>query len=452
MKSLSVLVVDDQPAHADLLAEVLSRAGHRPAVATGLREAKARAEELHPDLIITDLDLGGERGTELLHFARGMIPAPQVMVVSGVGAIEDAVGCMQLGAVHYFTKPLDVDQLRRAVAELAHDDAAPSVPPGLADSAGFEGIIGTSPAMLRLFETVRRVAPTSATVLITGDNGTGKELVARAVHRRSTRADRPFVALNCAALSEGVLESELFGHERGAFTGAARSREGKFEYADGGTLFLDEVGDMPLSVQVKLLRVIQEREIIRVGSNRSIKVDVRMIAATNRDLSREIQQGRFREDLYWRLKVVSLHIPALRERQEDIPALVNAFVAQSAVRNGKPAPDVDGAVMQALKSHPWPGNVRQLQNTIETMLLLADGARLTSADLPPEIMVVAAADTRALAVVGSGDAAMMTLDQWERELIRVNLERHEGNRTKVAKALGISERTLYRKLREYGLS
>ncbi|MSR74009.1 MAG: sigma-54-dependent Fis family transcriptional regulator [Planctomycetes bacterium] len=450
MKALSILVVDDQPAHADLLAEVLSRAGHKTAVATGLREAKARIAEIEPDLVITDLDLGGDRGTDLLRFVQELKQAPRVMVVSGVGAIEDAVTCMQLGAVHYFTKPLDVEQVRRAVAQLAIGPAEGTPEPTA--PGRFEGIIGTAPSMLRMFETVRRIAPTSATVLVTGENGTGKELVARAVHRLSPRRDRPFVALNCAALSEGVLESELFGHERGAFTGAARSREGKFEFADGGTLFLDEVGDMPLSVQVKLLRVIQEREIIRVGSNRSIKVDVRLVAATNRDLAREIQQGRFREDLYWRLKVVSLHLPPLRERQEDIPALVRVFLEQAAVRNGRKSVEIDAAVITALQGHSWPGNVRQLQNTVETMLLLSDGGRITIADLPPEIVAAAPSSSRALAVVASGDAAMMTLDQWERELIRANLERHKGNRTKVAKALGISERTLYRKLREYGLS
>lgn len=447
MKALSVLVVDDQAAHADLLAEVVGRLGHIPAVATGLREAKARMQELHPQIVITDLDLGGERGTELIAIAREQTPPARVIMVSGKGHIDDAVSCMQLGAVHYLTKPLDLERVRRVVQEVAQGLQSRGPETG----RGFEGILGDNPLMTRVFETVRRVAPTSATVLITGENGTGKELVARAIHRLSPRRERPFVALNCAALSEGVLESELFGHERGAFTGAAKSREGKFEYADGGTLFLDEVGDMPLTVQVKLLRVIQEREIIRVGSNRSIKVDVRLVAATNKDLAAEIQQGRFREDLYWRIKVVTLHLPPLRERRDDIPALVQAFLADAARTQGRPLPLVDEDAMLALCSHSWPGNVRQLQNTVETMMLLSDGERVRLSDLPPEIALPAESPSRALTVV-SADGPAMTLDQWERELIRVNLQRHSGNRTRVAKALGISERTLYRKLREYGIS
>jgi two-component system response regulator HydG len=447
LKPLPILVVDDQAAHADLLAEVVSRLGHQPAVATGLSEARARIQEIHPAIIITDLDLGGERGTEILASAREISPPAKVIVVSGKGHIDDAVSCMQLGAVHYLTKPLDLDRLRRVVQEVAQGLQRE----GAEVRRGFEGILGSSPAMARIFETVRRVAPSPATVLITGENGTGKELVARAIHRLSPRAERPFVALNCAALNEGVLESELFGHERGAFTGADKKREGKFEYADGGTLFLDEVGDMPLTVQVKLLRVIQEREIIRVGSNRSIKVDVRLVAATNKDLAKEIEHGRFREDLYWRLKVVSLNLPPLRERREDIPELVQAFLADAARSQGRDVPSVDEDVMLALSTHAWPGNVRQLQNTVETLLLLSDGVRVKLADLPPEVALPAESASRALTVV-SPTSPTMTLDQWERELIKVNLARHDGNRTRVAKALGISERTLYRKLREYGIS
>jgi two-component system, NtrC family, response regulator HydG len=294
---------------------------------------------------------------------------------------------------------------------------------------------------------VNQVAASNATVLILGESGTGKELVAKAIHGLSRRRGRPFVALNCAALSEGLLDSELFGHEKGAFTGAAAAREGRFEFADKGTLFLDEVGDMPLPVQVKLLRVIQERTITRVGSNEPIEVDVRLIAATHKNLEQEVRKGTFREDLYWRLKVVSIHVPALREHKGDIPILVERFVAEFARRHGRPTRAVTPEAMRLLLQYDWPGNVRELQNVVESMVLLSPGETLDVDSVPGELQ-----DTRpgtALVAVDALDG--MTLKRVERELIRLNLEKFKGNRARAAKALGISERTLYRKIKEYGV-
>ena len=447
---LHILVVEDERNHAEVLADLLERSGYSVSVAASFEAGRAEIERRPPDLLITDLDLGAHRGTEFLAVAKSAPVPIEVMLISGVGSIEDAVEAMQLGAVHYFTKPLDVSEIRSVVGKAASRIRARSAGEGGPSDASFEGIIGSSPAMIRVFDTIRRIAPTTATVLIQGENGTGKELVAKAIHNLSPRAAQPFVALNCAALGgEGLLESELFGHERGAFTGAAAAREGKFEYADGGTLFLDEVGDMPLSLQVKLLRVIQEREIVRLGSNKTVKVDVRLLCATNKDLEKEIQEGRFREDLYYRIKVVNIALPPLAERRDDIPALVHAFLAQFAEAHGRKIDGIDDDALEVLRSQPWPGNVRELRNVIETTVLLSQGETITLADLPPEIAPRPTSPSTAL--VSMDDLASYTLDQWEKELIEIQLKRHDGNRAKVAKALGISERTLYRKLKEYGL-
>jgi DNA-binding NtrC family response regulator len=449
-----VLVVDDEAAHAELLGELVARHGFEVVTETGHAPAVERLRREPFDLVITDLDLDGHRGTEILELARTLKPAPEVMLVSGVGSIEDAVESLQLGATHYFTKPLQVPEVRRVLDGVAErirqrrqgevTDLEPYQP------GRFEGLLGQGPAMQAVFETIRKIAGTSATVLITGENGTGKELVAKAIHALSPRRSAPFVALNCASLSEGVLESELFGHEKGAFTGASRTREGMFEFADHGTLFLDEVGDMPISVQVKLLRVIQEREIVRVGSNRTIKVDVRLIAATNKDLRKAIAAGTFREDLYWRLKVVHVHMPSLRERREDIPLLVEHFLAESCARHGKPPGQMDDEAMAALVAAPWPGNVRELQNAIEHVVVMGEGPVYTRRELPADSFPGDRPGANAL--VSLDDIGNWTLERLERELIRLQLDRASGNRARAAKALGISERTLYRKLRAYGLS
>jgi two-component system response regulator HydG len=451
-----ILVVDDESTHAQVLSELLTRAGYEVTTAVTYEEGLAILRDEGCEILITDLDLGAHRGTDLLREARRSHPDCEVMLISGVGSMEDALQAGQMGASHYFTKPLKVDEIRSVVARAVDRIRAKMRSHGLRqyldDHVGFEDIIGQSPPMKQVFDTVRRIAPTSATVLIRGENGTGKELVAKAIHNLSPRRDEPFVALNCAALSEGVLESELFGHEKGAFTGAAAAREGKFEYANNGTLFLDEVGDMPLSVQVKLLRVVQEREIVRVGSNRTIKVDVRLIAATNRNLEDAIQEGKFREDLFYRLNVVRIDLPPLRDRIEDLPLLVRHFAREFAERHDREIVDIEPEAQWALRRYPWPGNVRELQNAVETMVLLSKGEVLDVESLPATIRDGHPATSSSTALVSQTDLASYTLQQWEKELIKLQLGLHEGNRARVARALGISERTLYRKLREYDLS
>lgn len=457
---VSILLVEDERNHALVLAELLERDGHRVRVATSYVEADGILDRETFDILITDLLLGARRGTDLLKRWKERRPEMIGLVVSGAGRIEDAVEAMQFGAAHFLTKPLDIAEVRRVVGSAANRvkdrrtarppvEASPDPAPAL--RTGFHGIIGGSGAMARVFETISHIAPTTATVLITGEPGTGKELVAKAIHDLSPRHHGPFVAINCGALSEGILESELFGHEKGAFTGASKAREGKFEYANKGTLFLDEVGDMPLSLQVKLLRVVQEREIVRLGSNRTIKVDVRLLAATNRDLETAIREGSFREDLYWRLKVVSIALPPLRDRSEDLEPLARHFVRDFSARHGREISGLSKGLLDVLRRHSWPGNVRELQNTLETMVLLARGTELTEADLPPELAAMSA-ESPSKALVSVDTLSDFTLDQWEKELIKLQLERCAGNRSKAAKALGISERTLYRKLREYGLS
>ncbi len=451
--SLRILVLEDERSHADLLREALERSGYSVVVRNTFETGMATLASEPFDVVITDVDLAGHRGGEVLAVAQRLSSAPEVMLVAGIGSIEDAVASMQLGASHYFTKPLDVDEIRAALGKAEERrrvrtkgevlELRPYVP------RGFEGLLGTSASMQRVFDTIRRIAPTQATVLIQGENGTGKELVARALHSLSPRRLGPFVALNCAALSEGVLESELFGHEKGAFTGAAKTREGVFEFAHQGTLFLDEIGDMPLSVQVKLLRVIQEREITRVGSSRSIKIDVRLVAATNRDLKKAIQEGAFREDLYWRLKVVSVDMPPLRQRREDLRLLADHFLSESARRHGRTIEGLSPEVHEIFQGYAWPGNVRQFQNTIEHMVVMSEGTILTKNDLPDDFVREERPSSHAL--VSVSDIGNWTLERLERELIKLQLDRAEGNRAKAAKALGISERTLYRKIREYGI-
>jgi two-component system response regulator HydG len=322
--------------------------------------------------------------------------------------------------------------------------------------------------MQQVFGRLKQVAPTDARVLVTGENGTGKELVARALHFNSKRRNSSLIAVNCGALSGGVLDSELFGHMKGSFTGAVKDHEGKFEYADGGTLFLDEVGEMPLETQVKLLRVIETKEVTRIGSNESRKIDVRLISATNKNLEEQVKSGKFREDLYYRLKVIEIHLPALRERVSDIPMLAQSFLKEFAQQHSKEATGFDGRAMTALMQHDWPGNVRELRNVVEEMVVLGQGKLLTANELPPNLQKLApsfaedsagkpsAVSMPALSAAAGGNGVSslvgMTMEQIEREIIKETLARNEGNRERTAKMLAIGERTLYRKIKEYGLS
>jgi len=448
-QSATILVVDDEEAHAAAMAECLERVGHECVIATSGAEALKKLEERPFDIVVTDLRMPDVDGMKILEAVRKDQPGTEVIIVTAYADVPSAVKAMKKGAFYYLRKPVDLPELRELVKrvvekqELQRDNIR--LRQQLDDKFGFEGIIGNTHAMQHIFRTLRQIAPTSATVLITGESGTGKELIAKAIHNNSPRKNHPFVALNCAALSEGILESELFGHEKGAFTGAEYTRKGRFEYANKGTLFLDEVGDMPISTQIKLLRVIENREIMRVGSNVPIKVDVRLIAATHQNLEELVKEGKFREDLYFRLKVVTIHLPPLRERKEDIPLMVQAFIEEFSKLHGKNVRGIDPKALNILCRYNWPGNVRELKNTIESMVVISEKEILGVEDIPEHIRTGAVEAKAPFLTPG------MSLEEAEKELIRRTLEMTNGNREETARLLKIGERTLYRKLDKYGL-
>ena len=445
----AVLIIDDDIAHGDALAQALERVSCScTAVASG-REGLDCLGTAHYDLVITDLVMNDVDGMAVLVQAKKRAPDIEVILVTGHATVENAVAAMQQGAATYLRKPVNLEELRAVVRNalerqaLRRDNVA--LRQQLDQRYGFERIIGNNPRMLRLIDTLRQIAPTNATVLVYGESGTGKELVARAIHNNSQRRKARFVALNCGALSEGILESELFGHEKGAFTGAIAARQGRFEYADGGTLLLDEVGDMPPSTQVKLLRVLEQDEIIRVGSNVPTTVDVRIVAATHRRLEDLVKEGAFREDLYFRLKVVTLYIPPLRERKDDIPLVASHFLKDLAAAHDKEITDFSPEARHQLAAYDWPGNVRELRNCIEHMVVVTTDTILDIDDLPDHIVPGDSPTAELQALVG------FSLADAERELIRNTLAMVGGNRVEAAKTLGIGERTLYRKIKEYDL-
>jgi two-component system response regulator HydG len=449
-EDVSILVVDDDAAHAEAMAESLSRIGYRTEVADGGRSGYDKIQAGSYDIVLTDLVMADVDGMEILKAAKTRMPDCEVILVTGHASVESAVAALQKGAATYLTKPLNIEEVRAVVRKQAEQQrvsrANVELRKRLDDRYGFQGIIGESPPMSRIFRVLRQIADTTATVLVTGESGTGKELIARALHENSGRRNAPFVAINCAALGEGVLESELFGHEKGAFTGAVQRRKGRFEHANHGTLFLDEVGDMPMTIQVKLLRVIERREIERVGSNETIPVDVRLVVATNQDLETEVREGRFREDLYFRFRVVPIHLPPLRERRSDIPLMIDAFLREFSEQHGKPVEGLTAAAHQRLVEYDWPGNVRELRNALENMVVVSQGPTLEVEDIPPHIVPgVEAAPEGWVPTPGT------TLDDMERRLIRDTLHAMDGNRARTAAALGISERTLYRKIKSYEL-
>ncbi|MBL7193108.1 MAG: sigma-54-dependent Fis family transcriptional regulator [Pirellulales bacterium] len=457
---VSVLVVDNDLAHARTMAEVLERLGYRCVVAGGGREGAERIANEVFDVVVTDLMMNDIGGLDILAAAKQASPETQVIVVTGHGTIPSAVAAMQQGAYSYLQKPLDLAQLRSAVEKAAEGVLLKrenlELNRRLDEKFGFEGVIGSSPLMLGLVDRLKRIAPTDASVLIQGETGTGKELVAQAIHQNSPRKPKPFVALNCAALSENILESELFGHIRGAFTDASSDRVGKFEYANGGTLFLDEVGDMPMATQIKLLRVLESSEITRVGSNTPVKVNVRILSATNRNLEEAIAAGSFRSDLYHRLKVITIAIPTLKERAADIPLLIEHFLKQFAKRHNKKIRGVSPAARMRLVSYGWPGNVRQLRNVIESMVVVDIDGTLDIDDLPLELEPEAAAAEKApdLVDMHAGLATLVgkSLEEIERIFIGETLKLTGGNREQAADMLGIGERTLYRKIKEFQLT
>jgi two-component system response regulator HydG len=456
--AMRLLVVDNDIVHARTMGEVLGRLGHHVTVVGSGIEGSRRIEAEPFDIVVTDLMMNDIGGLEILARAKKASPETEVIVVTGHGTIPSAVSAMQQGAFTYLQKPLDMAHLRAAVEKAAEGVRLRrqnlELHRRLDEKFGFEGVIGSSPQMQGLIERLKRIAPTDATVLIQGETGTGKELVAQAIHQNSPRKTKPFVALNCAALSENILESELFGHVRGAFTDASNDRIGKFEYAHGGTLFLDEVGDMPMATQIKLLRVLESGEITRVGSNTPVSVNVRILSATNRNLEDAIASGVFRSDLYHRLKVVTIGIPPLRDRAGDIPLLIEHFVRQFARRHSKTIKGMSLPARVKLGSYAWPGNVRQLRNVIESMVVVDCDEILDVDDLPLELEPDSPATPIAQGDAPVGIAALVgrPLEEVEKIFIGETLKLTGGNREQAADLLGIGERTLYRKIKEYHLS
>ena len=454
--ALRLLIIDNDATHAQAVAESLERVGYDCTVATSGSEG-ARAIEGHRfDVIITDLMMNDLDGLEILARSKNDLPDAEVILVTGHGTVPSAVAAMQQGAFNYLLKPLDLKQLR-AVVEKAADSVRLRLTNAelnrrLDEKFGFEGVVGSSPEMNKVISLLKRIAPTNATVLIQGETGTGKELVAQAIHQNSPRKNKPFVPLNCAALSENILESELFGHIRGAFTDASSDRVGKFEYAHGGTLFLDEVGDMPMATQIKLLRVLESGEITRVGSNDPIKVNVRLLSATNRNLEQQIEAGTFRSDLYHRLKVVTVTLPRLVDRSQDIPLLIEHFMRQFAKRHQKPVKSMSTAARRRLLAYRWPGNVRELRNTIESMVVVDFDGVLDVDDLPAELADQAEGDGRVAPAGETFDGLVgKPLTEIEKYYVVETLKLTGGNREEAANLLGIGERTLYRKLKGFQL-
>ncbi len=445
-------MVDDERDHADGIVEALGRLPVKAlAVYTGEHAVEVlRSQQV--DVVVTDLKLEGQvDGLDVLREARHNSHSTEVILITAYATIDNCKEAIRQGAFDYLVKPLDVDQLRTLVEQAVRKAAAARARRAEVeqeqDSFFFEGIRGVSPAMQGVFEVVRRVAPTNISVLIEGPSGTGKELLARAIHNNSRRSDKPFKPVNCAGLSETLLESELFGHVKGAFTGANTDRKGLFEVADKGTLFLDEIGDMPMNMQAKLLRVIEDGVVVPVGSNKPVVVDVRIISATNHNLTKLIERGEFREDLYFRIRGVNVRLPPLRERPEDIPILAEHFLKEAVEETGLKVAGITSAALSILTGYEWPGNVRQLKNVIRTMVVMCDSDRIDVRDIPPEI-----SQRRQLPGPSTPtNLAGVSLNELEKKAIVDTLARTEGNREKAAKILGIGERTLYRKIKEYNL-
>ena len=444
-----ILVVDDDRESLKIMAEVMDSSGYSVLTAPNGTEAFQLLNTNDIDVVLTDLYMPTINGMEIMNTAFKIKPETAVIIFTGHGSIENAVKAMQSGAFNYLTKPVNLEELRLTVKKalerknLINENI--NLKRKVEKNYGFDNIVAHTKEMREILETVVQIAPSRANVLITGESGTGKELIANAIHYNSDRKNQPFVKLNCAVFAEGVLESELFGHEKGAFTGAIKSREGMFELADGGTLFLDEIGDIPLSTQVKMLRVLEEREFIRVGGNDTIKVDVRIITATNKDLKKAITEGTFREDLYFRLNVISIELPPLRKRQEDIPFMIHRFITEFCQDNNRPQMALQNEALESLVKYHWPGNVRELRNVIESLVVRIRGEEIKADDLPNQIRN----DVPVKPVPDLGTGA--SVHEMEKKLIQKTLTETHGNKTKTAKILGIGLRTLYRKLKEYQL-
>jgi two-component system NtrC family response regulator len=441
-----ILIIDDDDSLRRVLEYNLQEAGYEVSAAVDGGTGLALFDEREPDLVITDLKMPGVTGFQVLAAIKERVPATPVIVLTAFGAVETAVEAMKLGAYDYITKPFNRDELRLTVKKALEmrglSEENRRLREELTERAEFRNIVGISRGMEKVFQIVRKVADTEATVLITGESGTGKELVARAIHSRSSRRASPFVAINCAAIPRDLLESELFGHVKGAFTGAVRDKPGKFQAADGGTLFLDEVGELPVELQPKLLRALQERTVEPVGSTAPQRLDVRVVAATNADLEQAIATGQFRDDLYYRLAVIPVHLPPLRERGEDIPLLVRHFAA----KHGGQAVTFTPATLEALQRYPWPGNVRELENTVERLLIMRNGDVIDAGELPDKF--------RGKGVSSGGVVINLppegySLEQLEREIVVAALEQNAWNQTAAARFLRIPRHTLIYRMEKY---
>jgi DNA-binding NtrC family response regulator len=448
MATERILVVDDEDNARRAIVTILGEEGYEVAEASNGVDALARIAEFSPAVVLSDVRMPQMDGLTLLKKAREQGSDSTFVMMTAFASVETAVEAMRAGADNYLVKPLDADAvlviLSKALEKRSLRREAESLRDQVRQRARFHNIVGDSPQLQGVYDVVRRAAGTRATVLILGESGTGKELIAQALHQESPRRDKPFIRVHCAALSENLLESELFGHEKGSFTGAAARKEGRFELADGGTLFLDEIGEISPAVQVKLLRVLQQREFERVGGTQTLKVDVRIVAATHRDLAAEVKAGRFREDLFYRLNVVSVTLPPLRERKSDVPPLVSHFLEKYGDNYGKPVKGLAPGTLQALLAHDWPGNIRELENAIERAVVLAQGNELTTDDLPPVL--------RGPRPLGSSSnnlipgSSMATI---EREAILRTLEMVQGSTSRAAEILGISVRKIQYRLKEY---
>ncbi len=459
-----VLIVDDELNIRRVLAAMLRRDGYEVTTAADGEQALAVLQKTPVHVVVTDLVMPGVGGMELLRRVSAEYPDVPVILITAHGSVDSAVAALKAGAFDYVTKPFEQEELRKVIAKAAraHDLERQNVHEGVGE-AERPPLVGESPAMRTIYDMVARVADSPSTVLITGESGTGKELIAKALHRGSARRDKPLIKVNCAAIPKDLVESELFGYEKGAFTGAVGSKPGRFELADGGTLFLDEIGEIPVEIQVKLLRALQESEFERVGGIKTLKVDVRLIAATNRDLKALIAEGRFREDLYYRLAVVPIALPPLRDRREDVPLLVHHFIEKYNRRLGKKVSGIEDEALQLLLGYAWPGNIRELENLMERSVLFADGARIEASALPDALREKGPVAPTPIAAVGplgaiaapSGasmkEIVRLAQAELEKELIGRALEETGGNVTRAAKRLQISRKSLQVKMKELGL-
>lgn len=447
----NILVVDDEKNIREGLGKSMEMDGYSVSLAENGKEALKIMDRREMDLIITDLRMPELSGEELLKRVNTQYPTVPVIILTGHGTIETAVNAMRDGAFDFLTKPVNLDRLsllvKRALSNrelvLQHRALKEEVEK-ISQRRNYSAIIGKSAQMKRILEVVEQVAGTKASVLITGESGVGKELIADAIHNLSGRKGKPFIKVHCAALSESLLESELFGHEKGSFTGAVARKKGRFEMAHGGTIFLDEIGEINQSVQIKILRVLQEKQFERVGGEETLEVDVRIISATNKDLKEEIGKGNFREDLFYRLNVVNIHVPPLRERKDDIPLLATAFLKEFSEENGKNIEGLDPKARTALYTYSWPGNIRELRNCLESAVVLGKGNILTLEDLPPSVTEGSEGNYIRIELGSNMESA-------EKEIIKGTLVYCQGNKSKTADLLGIGRKTLHRKIQDYGL-